>query len=75
MHADARLWAGLFDGDERHHAALPAGRKCYVHLVRGSLQINGTKLTSGDAALLENEAHLTLDAGVDAEVLVFDLAA
>lgn len=75
VHADARLWAGLFDGGERHHGVLPAGRKCYVHLVRGILQINGTKLTSGDAALLENEPHLTLDAGVGAEVLVFDLAA
>ena len=74
MNADARLFAGLFDKGERHHGALAAGRSCYVHLVRGILHVNGLKLTGGDAALLENEPHLTLDAGVGAEVLVFDLA-
>ena len=68
------LFAGLFDKGERHHGALAAGRSCYVHLVRGTLHVNGLKLTGGDAALLENEPHLTLDAGVGAEVLVFDLA-
>ena len=49
-------------------------RKTYVHLVRGELQVNGQKLTSGDAALLENETRLALAHGKDAEVLVFDLA-
>ena len=40
----------------------------------GELQVNGQKLTSGDAALLENETRLALAHGKDAEVLVFDLA-
>lgn len=75
IHSGARLLAGLFDGDERHHGALPAGRKCYVHLVRGTLTINGYELAGGDAAFLEDEPHLTLEGGVGAEVLVFDLAA
>jgi hypothetical protein len=32
-------------------------------------------LSTGDAALIANESQLSLSAGKDAEVLVFDLAA
>ena len=49
-------------------------RKAYVHLVRGSLTVNGQKLQKGDAALLADESSLVLTDGQDAEVLVFDLA-
>lgn len=74
IHADATLYAGLFDGAESATLALEPKRKAYVHLVRGQLQVNGTTLQSGDAALLESEAQITLDGGRNAEVLVFDLA-
>ena len=74
IHADASLHAGLFDGAECATLALDPRRKAYVHLVRGALQVNGTPLEGGDAALLEDEAQIRLDGGRDAEVLVFDLA-
>lgn len=75
IHADARLYAGLFDGDESVTLPLDSGRKSYVHLVRGELEVNGQRLAAGDAALLAQEKNLTLRAGSDAEVLVFDLSA
>ena len=75
VHADARLYAGLFDGDERAELALDPLRKSYVQLVRGELQVNGHVLQAGDAAQLEGESRLALSGGKDAEVLVFDLAA
>jgi quercetin 2,3-dioxygenase len=75
IHADAAMYAGLFDGDEKAELALDPARKAYVHLVRGELDVNGSRLTGGDAALMKNEARLRLDHGKDAEVLVFDLAA
>ncbi|RYF68779.1 MAG: pirin family protein [Comamonadaceae bacterium] len=75
IHAEARLYAGLFDGDERATLQLAPGRQCYVHLVRGALTVNGTPLVAGDAAMLRDEASVTLEQGADAEVLVFDLAA
>jgi len=73
IHADARLYAGLFDGQQTAQLSLERSRKAYVHLVRGQLRVNGMTLTTGDAALLADEALLTLEGGVDAEVLVFDL--
>jgi redox-sensitive bicupin YhaK (pirin superfamily) len=74
LHADASLYAGLFDGGEAAELAIPAGRKAYVHLVRGRLTVNGQLLAAGDAALVSNEAALRLEQGQAAEVLVFDLA-
>ena len=75
IHADASLYAGLFNGAENANLALSPERKAYVFLVRGSLQVNGLALQAGDAALLQAEASLHLSHGQDAEVLVFDLAA
>lgn len=74
IHADAAIYAGLFDGDESATLALDPARKAYVHLVRGVLIVNGQRLTGGDALLLEGESAIHLGGGSDAEVLVFDLA-
>ena len=75
IHADARLYAGLFDGAEEVDMPLDPARKFYVHLVRGALQVNGQSLKTGDAAKLQGESRLHLSSGQDAEVLVFDLEA
>ena len=75
LHADARLFAGLFDGAQTAELALEPARKAYVQVLRGQLQVNGTPLATGDAALLADEPQLRLSHGQDAEVLVFDLSA
>ena len=72
--ADARMYAGLLDGAESVTLALQLSRKCYVHLIRGQLTVNGQALAGGDAAMLVDETQLQLSQGRDAEVLVFDLA-
>ncbi len=74
IHADARVYAGLFDGVEEATLVIDPARKAYVHLVRGSLQVNGRALAAGDAAMIEGEKVLNLSDGQSAEVLVFDLA-
>ncbi|WP_343633204.1 pirin family protein [Roseateles sp.] len=73
IHQDARLYAGLFNGDERAELPLAADRLTYVHLVRGKLTVNGQALEAGDALQLAKEDRLAIEAGEDAEVLVFDL--
>ena len=73
IHQDARLYAGLFNGDERAELPLAPERLAYVHVVRGRLSVNGEALGAGDALQLAKEAAITLEAGEDAEVLVFDL--
>lgn len=74
IHTDAKLYAGLFDGDESGKLAIDPARKAYVHLARGTLTVNGHNLEAGDALMFEGETEITLAKGSAAEVLVFDLA-
>ncbi|HEX7441175.1 MAG TPA: pirin family protein, partial [Caldimonas sp.] len=73
IHADASIYSGLFDGAERAVRPLDPARKAYVHVVRGRADVNGQRLSAGDALGLEGESELTIVNGADAEVLVFDL--
>lgn len=73
IHQDARVYAGLFDGDERAIHAVAAGRRAWVHVARGALAVNDTRLDAGDGAGITGPAQLTVDAGTDAQLLLFDL--
>jgi redox-sensitive bicupin YhaK (pirin superfamily) len=75
IHADAQVYAGLFDGEEQAGLALNPARKAYVHLVRGRLCVNDVWLAAGDALAVAQERSLRFTGGQDAEVLVFDLSA
>jgi hypothetical protein len=75
IHADARMYGTLLNGDKTGSLTLDSKRKGYVHVVRGSVKVNGEALVGGDAMLLQDESMLTLSDAVDAEVLVFDLQA
>jgi len=75
MHADAKIYAGLFDGEQTAQLSLNPERKAYVHLISGALTVNGQALSQGDALLIDHEHDLQLAQGKAAEVLVFDLSA
>jgi redox-sensitive bicupin YhaK (pirin superfamily) len=70
---DARVYAALIDGKESATLELAADRYAYVHVARGSVELNGMPLQEGDGVRVRKEQVLTLNNGVDAEVLVFDL--
>ena len=72
IHQDASVYAGLFDGCERASLSLAPGRKAYVHLARGKLEVNGHQLSAGDA-LKTDAPKIEVARGDGAEVLVFDL--
>jgi quercetin 2,3-dioxygenase len=70
---DTRVYAGLFDGDESAQLELAPNRYAYIHVARGSINVNGVEFSEGDGARVRNEELLTFSQGKDAEVLVFDL--
>ncbi len=70
---DARVYAGLFDGDEAADLAVGPNRHVYVHVARGSVEVNCERLDAGDGARVRNAGPLRFANGQDAEVLVFDL--
>jgi redox-sensitive bicupin YhaK (pirin superfamily) len=73
IHQDARVYAGLFDGDEHGTLTVRPGRRIYVHVARGELTANDTALSAGDALKVTDATTLTLRDARNAEVLVFDL--
>ncbi len=73
IHQNARVYAGLFTGTEQSTLEVKPGRRIYVHVARGSITANDTKLGAGDALMLMDVTSLTLADGQEAEVIVFDL--
>ena len=73
VHQDVRMYAGLFDGAESTTLDLAPDRYAYVHVARGSVEVNGEKLGEGDGVRVRDERQLRFAKGEQAEVLVFDL--
>ncbi|MFZ5510488.1 MAG: pirin family protein [Pseudomonadota bacterium] len=73
LHQDAALYAALLAPGETVTHALAPGRRAYVHLVRGAVEVNGVRLTGGDGAKIADETQLAIAAVEEAEVLLFDL--
>jgi redox-sensitive bicupin YhaK (pirin superfamily) len=74
IHQDADIYATLLDAGASLHHQLRQGRRSWIQLVRGALDVNGTKLNSGDGLAISDETALTLRADKDdSEFLIFDL--
>lgn len=70
---DVGVYAGLFDHNEHETLTLPENRHAFLHVARGSIIVNGQPFSAGDGARIRDEREITLHAGQDAEVLLFDL--
>jgi redox-sensitive bicupin YhaK (pirin superfamily) len=73
IHQDARVYVTVLDGNDAVTHALGSGRRAYVHVARGVVHVNGTRLAPGDAARITGETNVRLDQADGAEVLLFDL--
>src|ERR1019366_4601984 len=76
-HHDTNANASLLEDGQKLELELQRGRHAWVQLVRGELDVNGTRLSKGDGAAIRGETKLQLtSAGSngEAEFLLFDLA-
>jgi len=73
IHQDARLYAALLDGADRVEHSVAPGRRAYVHVVKGRVEVNGQELRGGDAIKVTRAERLTLEKADAAEILLFDL--
>jgi quercetin 2,3-dioxygenase len=71
---DNDLYATVLGAGESVQHALRPDRHAYVQVTRGSVQLNGKPLETGDGAAISAEKSLQLTGVKDAEVLLFDLA-
>ncbi|MGL4667922.1 MAG: pirin family protein [Saezia sp.] len=73
VYQDIRVYCGLFDGQERATLQLEANRYAYIHVAKGSVNVNGHQLEAGDGARVRDLQELNFSDGIHAEVLVFDM--
>jgi redox-sensitive bicupin YhaK (pirin superfamily) len=74
IHQDVSVYNALLKGGEAVEQRLEAGRHAWLQVVKGSVELNGNRVGVGDGAAVSEEASLTIRAGEDAEVILFDLA-
>jgi redox-sensitive bicupin YhaK (pirin superfamily) len=74
VHQDVSLHATILGRGEKRSFTLAPGRHAWVHVVRGSVTVDGNALSAGDALATSGDAKLAFEAATEAEVLLFDLA-
>jgi quercetin 2,3-dioxygenase len=74
LHQDAGVSATALESGEQATYRLRADRHAWVHVARGAVTLNGTRLNAGDGAAVNQEEILELKALDQAEILLFDLA-
>ncbi|MFL6603312.1 MAG: pirin family protein [Steroidobacteraceae bacterium] len=70
---DARIYGGLFHEAQRVELELPQHRRAFLHVVRGSIAVNETRLNVGDGVKISPPGGVLLQHGREADIIVFDL--
>ena len=74
IHQDAAIYASILGKQEQVEHTLPAGRRGWLQVVHGAVELNGQSLRAGDGAAVSNEPVLSVTGDSDrAEILLFDL--
>jgi redox-sensitive bicupin YhaK (pirin superfamily) len=74
VHQDVDLWMSLIGAGEHRELRMRPSRHAWVHVARGTVSVNGTKLAEGDGAAVSGEDRLGFVGERPSEILVFDLA-
>jgi redox-sensitive bicupin YhaK (pirin superfamily) len=73
IHQDAELLLGKFEAGQSVKHSLTTNRHAWIHVAEGEVNINGTKLSGGDAVGVSEETVLEIAASKPSQVLLFDL--
>lgn len=73
INQDAEIYVAKFAAKTKKVFAIKQGRKIWIQLISGQIEVNGQTLENGDAAALENEKSAEIIATKEAHFLLFDL--
>lgn len=74
IHQGADVFATQLEAAAEVQHKTGPGRKIWVQVARGEVELNGEVVVEGDGVALEDEPRITLKARTDAEFLLFDMA-
>jgi redox-sensitive bicupin YhaK (pirin superfamily) len=73
VHQDAAMYISHLDaGASVDHAVRPSFG-AYVYLIEGSIEVNSTGLTTGDAAMIADEAAISIAASTASELIMVEV--
>ena len=73
IHQDASIYVSSLNKGAAVEHALAPGRKAYVFVIDGSINLNGKKMELRDAARVENEDRIDIKADKPSELILLDL--
>jgi redox-sensitive bicupin YhaK (pirin superfamily) len=74
IHQDAKMYVTVLESSEQRVVhELESGRHAWLHVARGSIQLNGKTLNAGDGAAITKETRLELSGSPSGEAILFDL--
>ena len=74
IHQDVDLFGSVLEKGRSVKHVVPTGRKIFVQLIKGNIDVNGQPLAAGDGAKIKDVNGLTISASSEAEFLVFDMS-
>ena len=73
IHQDITLNSTVLSEDAEIDYAFAGGRRGFLQVVQGDIDVEGEQLTAGDAITMVDHATLSIRATSDAELLLFDM--
>jgi len=74
IHQDVSLYASVLEDGQSVTHRIGNGRKAFIQVVSGALEVNGEQLRAGDGAQIEAVTELAIAATSESEFLLFDLS-
>ncbi len=73
IHQDAAILGATLEAGQSVTHRLDGGRRAYLVVARGAVEINGTKAAERDGVTIGGEPEITIAAVADSEILLADL--
>jgi redox-sensitive bicupin YhaK (pirin superfamily) len=73
IHQDAALYVSELDTGRTLTHALAPGRRAYLFVIKGALEVNGRDLGRSDAAMIEDETRIELKGSEPSRLVLIDL--
>lgn len=73
IHQNANLYVAVLHHDDTIEYPISGGRRTYLHVCRGEIDVNDTHLAEGDGARVTDEEILLISGQNESEFLLFDL--
>ena len=74
IHQDIDMSSTILDAGQSLEYAFAAGRRGFLQVVKGQVQLGEEQLLAGDGVTIVDASSITVDALGDAELILFDMA-